>query len=84
MGKDRDFSKKVIVPSTTRKGMDLPSRSHFSPDVVATPAIKNKTTTIENSPLSRMSFITEKYLLDDGKDKEGMPNLSKSLSNDDI
>jgi hypothetical protein len=31
-----------------------------------------------------MSFKTEKHLLDDGKDKDVTPNLSKSLSNDDI
>jgi hypothetical protein len=31
-----------------------------------------------------MSFSTEKDLMDDGKDKEVTPNLSKTLSNDDI
>lgn len=31
-----------------------------------------------------MSISTENVLLDDGKDKEGTPDLSKSFSNDDI
>ena len=84
MGKSKDAAKKDIVPSTTRRGTDLPSRPHFSPNAATTPAPKKKTTVLASSPLSRMSTSTEKDLLDDGQDKEGTPDLSKSLSNNDI
>jgi hypothetical protein len=84
MGKDKDAAKKVIVPSTTRRGTNLPSRPHFSPNAATTPVTRKKTTVLPSSPLSRMSTSTEHDLLDVGKDKEGTPDLSKSVSNDDI
>ena len=84
IGKDKDASKKVIVPSTTRKGTYLPSRPHFSPNAATTPITRNKTTVLPSSPLSRMSTITKHDLLGVGKYKEGTPDLSKSVSNDDI
>ena len=82
MGKDKDFAKKVIVPSTTRKGTDLPSRPHFSPQAATTPAIKKKAIAQTSSPLSRMSTTIENDLLDVDKDEEGTPDLSKSLSDE--
>jgi hypothetical protein len=84
LGKDKDFAKKVIVTFAARRGTDFPSRSHFSPNAATTPVIKKKTTILASSPLARMTTSTEKKLLDDVKDKEGMTDLSKSLSNDDI
>ena len=64
--------KKVIMP-------------HFSPNVVVfTPAIKKSTTTLPQSPLSRMSINTETELLGDGTDEVGTPDSSSPLSNDDV
>jgi hypothetical protein len=83
MGKDKNYANNNIVPSTTRRGTNLPSRPHFSPTSVAS-VTKKKTSILGNSPLSRISTSAEKYLLDDGKDKEGTPNLSKHLSSDEI
>jgi hypothetical protein len=79
MGKDKEPAKKVIVPSTTRRGTNLPSRPHFSPNAATTPASKNKFIAQISSPLSIMSTSNEKDLLDVDKDKECTPNLSKSM-----
>jgi hypothetical protein len=84
MGKSKEIAKKDIVPSTTRRGTNLPSRPHFSPTAATTPAPKKKTTVLASSPLSIMSTSTENDLVDSEQDKEGTPNLSKSLSNNEI
>ena len=82
MGKNKEPAKKDIRPSTTRKGTNLPSRPHFSPDAATTPAIKKKAIIQTSSPLSKMSTTIEKDMLDVDKDKEGTPNLSKYLSDE--
>lgn len=82
MGNNKESAKKDLRPSTTRKGMDLPSRPYFSPQVATTPAIKKKAIVQTSSPLSIMSTSNEKDLLDVDKDKEGTPDLSKSLSDE--
>jgi hypothetical protein len=57
----------------------LPSRPHFSPDAATTPATKKKAIAQTSSPLSIMSTTIENDLLDIDKDKDGSPDLSKSL-----
>jgi hypothetical protein len=84
MRKYKEPANKDTVPSTTRRGTNLPCWPHFLPNVATTPAIKKKVVVQTSSPLSMMSIINEKDLLDGGKDKEGMLNLSKPLSNNDI
>ena len=82
MGKNKELAKKVTMPSTTRKGTDLPSIPYLSPQVATTPAIKKKAIAQTSSPLSIMSTTIENDLLDVDKDKEGTPDLSKSMSDE--
>jgi hypothetical protein len=77
-------AKKDLRPSTTRKGTDLPSRPHFLPQAAATPATKKQVIVHTSSPLSIMSTSNEKDLLDVDKDKQGAPDLSKSMSDEHI
>jgi hypothetical protein len=79
MGKDKEPAKKVIMPSTTRKGTNLPSRPHFLPRAATTPATKTKSIVQTSSPLSIMSTSNEKDLFYVDKDKEGAPDLSKFM-----
>ena len=58
MGKDKDTIKKVLLPSTTRRGTDLLTRSHHSPAAVGTTVPKNSSTILPSSPLARMSTAT--------------------------
>jgi hypothetical protein len=73
MGKEKDVSKKVLMPSTTRRCTDLPTKPHFSPNAPTTLVIGNKATALLSSLVSRMSTNTEIELLDDGSDKHGRP-----------
>jgi hypothetical protein len=82
MGKNKEPAKKVIMPSTTRKGTDLPSRPHFSPQAAITPATKKKVIVHTSSPLSIMSTSNERNLLEVDKDKEGTSDLSNSISDE--
>lgn len=66
MGHNKEPAKKVIVP--TRRGTNLPSRPHLSPNVDTTPAINKKYIARTSSPLSRMSTTVENYLLEFYKD----------------
>ena len=58
MGKDKDTPKKVLLPSTTRRGTDLPTRPHHSPVAVGTTVPNNSSTIFPSSPLARMSTST--------------------------
>jgi hypothetical protein len=71
MGKSKDIAAKEIMLSTTRGGMNLPSRPKFSP-ANATPAIKKKYAALHSLPLSKMFMPTdtENELLDDSMDDE--------------
>jgi hypothetical protein len=84
MGKDKEAAKKVIVPSTTRRGTNLPSRPHFSPQAAIAPVTKNKAIVHTSSSLSIMSTSNENDLLYVDKDKEGTPDLSNSMSDENL
>ena len=82
MGKDKDTPKKVLLPSTTRRGTDLLTRPHHSPAAVGTTVPKNSSTILPSSPLARMSTATtENAILGESLDNEGPPNLSGLLTN---
>ena len=85
MGKDKDTAKKAIMPSTTRKGTNLPSRPHFSPNAAAatstvTPTVRKSRNILPNSPLSRMSSGTENEPSDDDMVEVGTPVSSRPFS----
>ena len=82
MGKDKDTAKKTIMPSTTRRGTDLPSRPHFSPNAstAVTPVIRKNRNVLPNSPLSRMSSCSENELSVDDMDEVGTPVSSRPFS----
>jgi hypothetical protein len=42
MGKDKNLAEKVVMPSTTRGGKDLPSRPKFSPNAASAVSSKRK------------------------------------------
>jgi hypothetical protein len=79
MGKSKDITTKEIMPSTTRGSTNLPSRPNFSP-AAATPTIKNKSTALHSSPLSKMSMPNNNELSDDSRDDE-VTNDSSNPSN---
>ena len=81
MGKDKDTPKKTIIPSTTRKGSNLPSRTHFSPEATTsiTPVVRKARNILPNSPLLRMSSVSENELLADDTDQVGTPVSSRPL-----
>jgi hypothetical protein len=54
MGRSKDITAKEIMPSITRRGMNLPSRPYFSP--AAASAIMNKAAALHSSPLSKISM----------------------------
>jgi hypothetical protein len=78
MGKSKDITAKEIMPSTTRGGMNLPSRPNFSP--AATSAIMNKSAASHSSPLSKMSMHTDNELSDDSTDDEVINDSSNPSS----
>ena len=82
MGKDKDTAKKTIMPSTTRRGTDLPSRPHFSPNATTaiTHVIRKTRNILPNSPLSRMSSGSENELSVDDTDEVGTPVSSIPFS----
>jgi hypothetical protein len=85
MGRSKNDARKEVMPSTTRRGADLPTRVNFSPANV-TPAVKKKYATLHISPLHKMYMPTdiESELLDDSMDDEGTPDLSNPSSSETI
>jgi hypothetical protein len=79
MEKDKDVCKKVMMPSTTRRCMNLSTRPYFSPNT-ASPVIRKKVGALASSPLSKKSTNTESELLDDDIAKKGQPNYLKMNS----
>jgi hypothetical protein len=69
MGNNKEPAKKVIMPSTTRKGTYIPSRPYFSPEAI-TPATKKKVIVNTSSALSIMLTCNERNVLDVDKNKE--------------
>jgi hypothetical protein len=84
MGKDKNLAEKVVMPSTTRGGKDLPSRPNFSPNVASAVSSKKKNVTLSDSPLSELSAHIESNLSRASRDKEVTPDLSKSPSIDKV
>jgi hypothetical protein len=83
MGKSKDITAKEIMPSTTRGGMNLPSRPNFSPAAAST--VMNKSAALHSSPLSKMSMPTDNdndnELSDDSMDDEVTNDSSNTSSN---
>jgi hypothetical protein len=84
MGKDKNLAEKVVMPSTTRGGKDLPSRPNFSPNAGSVVSSKNKNATLSDSPLSELSAHIDSNLSRASRDKEATPDLSKSPSIDKV
>jgi hypothetical protein len=84
MRKDNNFAEKVVMPSTTRGGKDLPSRPKFSPNAASAVFIRKKNTTLSGSPLSKISANIVSNLLGGSRDKEVICDSSKSPSIDDV
>jgi hypothetical protein len=84
MGKDNNFAEKVVMPSTTLGGKDLPSRPNFSPNAASAIFIRKKNATLSVSPLSKVSANIESNLLGGSRDKEVTRDSSKSPSIDDV
>jgi hypothetical protein len=80
MWKDKNLTEKVVMPSTTRGGKDLPSRPNFSPYAASIVSSKKKNATLSDSPLSGLSAHIESNLARSSRDKEVTPDLSKSPS----
>jgi hypothetical protein len=80
MGKDKNLAEKVVMPSTTRGGKDLPSRTNFSPNAASAIFSRKKNATLSGSPLSKLSEHIESNLLGASRDKELTRDLSKSPS----
>jgi hypothetical protein len=55
--KNKDITVEDIMPSTTRGGLNLPSRGSFSPDGAS--AIMNKSVALHSTPLYKMSMPTD-------------------------
>jgi hypothetical protein len=68
MGKDKNFTEKVVMPSITRGGKDLPSRPNFSPNAASAIFYRKKNATLSGSPLSKMSTNIESNLLGRSRD----------------
>ena len=82
MGKDKDTPKKVLLPSATRRGIDLLTRPHHSPAAGGTTVAKKSSTILPSSPLASMSTATtENAMLGESLYNEGSPNLSRLLTN---
>jgi hypothetical protein len=81
MGKSKNIAAYEIMPSTSRRGTDLPSRPNFSP-ASATLAFKNKFVDLHSSPLSKMSMPTDNdnELLDGSMDDEETNDSSNPSS----
>jgi hypothetical protein len=84
MGKDKNFDEKVVMPSTTQGGKDLPSRPNFSPDAASTVFTRKKNATLSGLQLSKMSANIESNLLGGSRDKEVTRDSSKSPPIDDV
>jgi hypothetical protein len=84
MGKDKNLAEKVVMPSTTRGGKDLPSRPNFSPHVAYVVSSKKKNATLSDSPLSELSAHIVSNLPRSSREKEVTPDLSKSRSIDKV
>jgi hypothetical protein len=84
IGKDKNFAEKVVLPSTTQGGKDLPSRPNFSCNFPSAIFIRKKNATLSGSPLSKMSANIESNLLGGSRDKEVTRDSSKSPSIDDV
>jgi hypothetical protein len=84
MGKDKNLPEKVVMPSTTRGGKDLPSRPNFSPNVASAIFSRNKNATLSGSPLSKLFAHIESNLSGASTDKELTRDLSKSPSIDNV
>jgi hypothetical protein len=84
MGKDKNLAEKVVMPSTTRGGKDLPPRPNFSPNAASAICSKKKNATLSDSPLSELSAHIDSNLSRVGRHKEVTPDLSKSPSIDKV
>jgi hypothetical protein len=84
MGKDKNLAEKVVMPSTTRGGKDLPSRPNLSPNAASAVSSRKKNATLSGSPLSKLFVHIESNLSGASRDKEVTHDLSKSLSIDNV
>jgi hypothetical protein len=84
MGNDKNLAEKVVMPSTTRGGKDLPSRPNFSPSAHSDVSSRKKNATLSGSPLSELSAHIESNLSGASRDKELTRDLSKSPFIDNV
>jgi hypothetical protein len=84
MGKDKNLAEKVVMPSTTRGGKDLPSRPNFSPNAASAISSKKKNATLSDTPVPELSVHIVSNLSRASREKEVTPALSKSPSIDKV